>query len=303
MQQTTVIDKMRELAAARQERYMNVIVDQLPSLWELPGFAYLGTFSYTLPGEGVRFIARHAAIDIGFGIQTPAEIARDYIRVKYPGRRRARGYQAELIWKKRSQPMYAKTGNHGDCAYVDITSAYWSILNLAGWDVDYCPNRFVKWGTPPTDFPCPTHKLARNSLVSSCLLTPSQVWNGYKIEVRKHRNPALNMSLWAFVQDVLTGIAIEMLDLGAKYINTDGYIVPFKKTERAMSIIREWGLNASIKASGDTYVSGVGVYRVGEKRTKHFRPHSIGTREYVRHVEIGWLKERCKAKSINNNKK
>lgn len=51
----------------------------------------------------------------------------------------------------------------------------------------------------------------------------------------------------------------------------------------------EWGLSSSVKARGEAMVFGVGNFRVGEKKTKRFRPTLLKNVHYIREVDTPWL--------------
>lgn len=244
----------------------------------------LGTFSWNLMKSKIRLIDAKNVINIGFGIQTAPEIARDYISVIFPKRLRAYTDQIHAFTNpKRSAVLFARPGRVLKGVYIDISAAYWNITRITGYNVEYFPpDKWFGQGRHVEDFPLPQHKVARSSLVSNGLIRPLLMWNGEKmIESKKIGGRMVNQALWAVVQDVLHSIAGELLEkCDLRYAHTDGFIVPAHYEDEAESIIKSYGLSSKIKtdgagnvARGMTYVYGVGRYVVGKVRTRNIEPN------------------------------
>lgn len=257
-------------AKMRQDKYNTIVKPDFPDIHTIEELVYYGNLSWTLSQRKERWIRASAYINRGNGAQTGSEIARDYLDWKYPRKLRACGAQADSLRSNRFAPLYVRPEILEFAAYVDISATYWSFMALVGWDVDYFPGHWLRAGNPPSDFPLPDVKVARNSLVSAGLPTPMRIWTG-KHFINKHRpNIHLNMGLWACIMDVLHAIATKALALGACYVHTDGYILPFYEAAELIGYISQYRLKATIKAFGLAIVNGVGNYRVGDKVTKYF---------------------------------
>lgn len=276
-----------ELAAVkRQKAYATILQDDFGDFTIHKERITLGQLSWTFQASKIRWIRRLGVVNVGFGWQTASEVARDYLDWKYPYRLRATGKQAELLKLHKSAPLYCVPTVGNGYSYVDLKSAFWSIMLLAGWDCDYFPGKWLVRGTPPIDFPLPMNKVSRNSLASSGLPTPVRIWTGKRI-VKQHRyNQHINLGLWSLIMDTLHIVAEYALSRGAIYIHTDGYIVPDKSVEPLISFINDLNLKASVKHAGFTVVFGMGDWKVGDKATKFFgRGRHTPIVSCVRHVD------------------
>lgn len=294
---------MATVAAERQLKHKTMIVDFFPPLEKFPDERiYLGVMSWTLPDRHERWIKPSAVINIGNGLQTAGEIARDYLDFKFPNRLRATGAQAALLKMHRSAPLYCEPSVLEDATYVDLKSAFWSIMMLLGWNVDYYPSKWIVKGKAPDDYPLSEHKQARNSLVTCGLSTPLRMWTGKKVTRQFARNNHINMGLWAIIMDTLHAIAAYARQLDAVYIHTDGYILPSEKAKDLLTIIREFGLYASVKASGISTVIGMGNWKVGNKATKFYGRHTSyhGGVEHIYQVNIDQIRAKLKKCETNN---
>jgi hypothetical protein len=294
-----------ELAAALENkwaRYDNKRVMILPALTTLDPEKtwFLGTFSYVSPAKkttGTRFLREDALIhspDLQHPV-TPTEVAREYLKLHHPEKRRARREQGDEIKAPRHAPMWAIPSIVHDASYVDIRAAYWSILNVVGWDTNYYPQKWLSRGRRPTDFPLPDDKVARNSLVSLCRATPARIWKSGKNEYRRIHNPHENHHLWAVVMDVLNAIAhYAVTECSAQYVNTDGYIVPSRFSDKLMTYIDEWGLQARAQERGRAVVKSIGAYKIGAKRTLLYdaRTQVHELREVHSPADVPWLQSR-----------
>ncbi len=262
---------MRQAAETRQEKYKTLIVDNFPPLTEFPEERiYLGVNSWTLPDRGERWLKPGGYYITKNGVQTAGEIARDYLDFTHPKRLRATKAQKDALNVHRSAPLYVEPTLLEDAAYVDLKSAFWSLMRLVGWNVDYYPSKWIVRGRAPNDFPYPDIKPARNSLVSCGLPTPLRMWTGKKVTRRFSTNIHINMGLWAIIMDTLHAIASHARELDAAYIHTDGYILPRKNANALLVKIQAYGLYAGIKASGVGTIIGMGNWKVGEHATMNY---------------------------------
>lgn len=285
-----LIEQMKEAAYERQQKFTITMVKDWPNLSRVDELTYLGSFSWTSPGERNRLLYEACVVNWGAGPQTPSEVVRDYLAVKYPERQRATTNQYHKIMKHRSFPRMALRGDYYDMAYIDLKSAYWSILVAVGWDVDYNPGKWIGVKSTTLDFPLPDNKPARSALVTAGLASAMRVWNHQNLKWRHGQNKHINYGLWALVQDVLHGVAHDMVTLGAVYVHTDGYIIPQNRIGPALSVIDSWGLRAGIKAQGDAQVYGVGVYRVGVHSTKRKKAMPLENHVTIEPEFKDWLR-------------
>lgn len=297
---TTLADHLKQRNDERTEKYNHELINEWPRITDITSRVYLGMFAWTLPNDKRRLLWEPTHVNLGYGPATPGDIVRDYLGYKFPKRLRVTTQQYHEIMKHRSFPCMAIAGDYPDMTYVDLKSAYWSIMCAVGWDVDYNPGKWMGVRSSVLDFPLPDNKPARSALVTAGLSSPVRVWDGHRLGWQSTNNMHINYSLWALVQDVLHGVAHDMLDVGAVYVHTDGYIVPSGRVGEAMEVIESWGLRSGIKAAGPAHIWGVGVYRVGDHKTK--RQHALPFKDHVNvnAIEKDWL--RMKFRKFAENK-
>lgn len=273
------------------------IVDNFPKLETLTGMTFLGSFAWTCQETGEKWIKKNYAVDIGGGWCTPSDIARDYLAVKFGGERQRcnKKQWAEVVAKKKHQPLFAEPCSLTSAYYLDLKSAYWQLLMLGGWNVEYMPKRFLSPRSDVYDFPVPDMKLARNCLVSMGLPSGANVWKpNFGFDRLKPYKPNVNLILWGFVQDVLHGVASDMIErAGAKYVNTDGYIVSAENLKEAMQVADDWGLLVTVKMDGRAEVRGAGDYDIGGQKSRRLRTVPK-TFRYIEPREKDWLRKRVK---------
>lgn len=288
---------MNELREKKNEGMTVYIVDRFPQLSELKAMTYLGSFSWTSQATKEKWIKKSHAYNIGVPYVTPSDIARDYLEIKFGNKRqRCNSRQwREVVAKRKHQPLYAEPCELEAASYLDLRSAYWQLLMLGGWDVEYSPKRFLSPRSDVYDFPVPEIKLARNCLVSMGLPSGANVWiPEYGFAQRVPHKPNVNLILWGFVQDVLHGLASDMVTrAGAVYVNTDGYIVPDSRIKDALEVAESWGLFVGIKESGRAVVRGAGDYDIGGRQSRRIRtvPRAFS---YINPREIDWLRQKVK---------
>lgn len=290
-----MLAQMNDLRREKLEGWTVVPVDKFPPLITLDHMTYLGSFSWTQPHNKVKFIKKNFVHNLGGGLVSPSDIARDYLSIKFDNQRmRCNSYQYKtLVRGRKHQPLYAEPVFGMDAYYFDLKSAYWQILMCGGWDVEYSPNGFLSVRSDVFDFPCPHIKLARNSLVSMGLPSQGTIYHPEKgLQRLRGGSSTVNLVLWGFAMDLLHAIAYEMVNrAGAVYVNTDGYIIPKYLAHEAEKIADEWNVTLVIKHDGVATVRGAGDYDIDKKRSARQRvtshPH-----EYIVPPNIDFFKKR-----------
>jgi hypothetical protein len=264
---------MVERTKERAEGWHIHLLDKFFLMTRLTHTTIIGMFSWSSSPIHVKWLSKRHARNYGGGYITPGDIARDYLALKYPNRRiRVTSSQWHACVERRSKvPMFCTPMQLEQGVYIDLVSAYWSILKVVGWDVNYNPNKFLAVNSAMNDFPYPAEKMARNCLVSVGLPSTVRIWTGKELTFGAKPNRFINLVLWRLVTDVLNGVASEMVKAGAVYVHTDGYILPDNKAALAFEILDSWGLPSSIKYSGETDVRAVGGYRVGTQQTMVYK--------------------------------
>lgn len=264
-------DRITAVLLEKHEKKDTTMLARFPPITELRP-CYLGSHSLTGLDKSWRYLSKASSVNLGELYTTEPELGRAYLTIKYPKRPPINRVQKRLVIEDNFRPpLYAVPGPWGECAYVDIVSAYWSIMSPVGWDVDYCPGRYVGQRSEMHDFPFPDRKLARNSMAVAGIAGNLTIWDGTGIKTVKGGGRHTNKIIWAYIMDVLNGVAHELYyECQAKYCMTDGYIIPIEHVARAQQIIGEWGLPSSIKAQGQTDIKAVAAYRVGEHTSKPY---------------------------------
>lgn len=283
----------------RQDKWKTIRQNPLPMPQEITETAILGSFSYALQETHRRIIRSDLLVSVNGTADTPPSIARDYLKLKFGKAERVKHTQIlRLRETYRDYPLLAKPQKFDEGFYIDIKSAYWSILQISGWRVDYYPGRWLMRGQGVRDFPFqdPDHrpqKIARHALVSSGVMGELSQWRprDRTIVSIKAGNPLINSQLIGLVHDVLHSIAVQARRAGAIYTATDGYICPNTKTMMKVDqIIKDWGLVGRVKAYGPGEVYGPGAYRVGPVKSRspaRGRINNIKAGEYDK-----WLQPR-----------
>ena len=261
-----VMEKLKE----KHDKQKLQIVGSFPLLRDVQDNVMLGSFSWYYMRAKKRQIMRQYALPFPETISTPSELARTYLSLKYP-RLRATKEQLENFKIHRSAPLYASPHRYESGVYIDIRGAFWAILQVVGWDVDYNPGVWLGRGEPMDDFPFAEIKLSRNCLVTAGLPSEASFWDGdeRKFKVLKTFNKVVNLGIWACVMDILHCIAWDCIAAGAIYAHTDGFICASSRLDAVRSAISEWGLESRIKLQGETEVWGVGCYSIGKHKTKN----------------------------------
>lgn len=287
--------KMMAYRANKLDGWNVDLVKSFPKVKELESLTFLGSFAWSQPSPKNKLIKPSHAHNYGAGFCTPADIARDYISVKFDGVRlrcNSRQYQ-DFVKERKHQPLYCEPVTGMRAVYVDLKSAYWQILMLGGWDVDYSRDKFLSVRSDVFDFPFPHLKLARNILISIGLPGQSTVWSPDKGFKRiRSGGGTTNLVLYGFAMDFLHCFASEMIDrAGAVYVNTDGYIIPAFEYQNAMSIADEWGVRLEPRYDGYATVRRVGDYDIENYRSP--KPSTgVHPRKYIHPPNLKWFKRR-----------
>lgn len=262
---------MIERQHERFEGWVAERTDPFPAITLFSVPVVLGMFAWSIPSYRVKLIKRKHAVNIGAGDCTPGDIARDYLALKYPNRRKritTSQYKA-CITNRISAPLFCEPQTIEHACYVDIISAYWSIVRVVGWDVNYNPSRFLCVQSDNEDFPFPKIKLARNCLVSVGLSASLTLWTGETLITQRKPNQFANMTLYRLVMDVLNGIAYDAVQAGACYAYTDGFITPIHRVQAVRDAISGWGLSSGIKREGESVVHAPAQYSFPNFRTRN----------------------------------
>jgi len=292
--QAAMMGKMNEFSLEKLQDWTTFIAAKFPPIHEISERVILGSYSWTMPSLKKRIVLQDSAYRLGGGVRTPADIARDYVSVKYEKRRvRITTEQYDACIKTNiDAPLHCIPCYLPDAYYVDIRAAYWSIIRAVGWDVSYLPSRYLSKNSDNHDFPVPEIKMARNCLVSIGLSGNMNIWNGTRITWVSKPNKYANMVLWRLVNDVLNGVATDMIAVGAIYAYTDGYIIPATALNLAQEVAAAWGLDMTIRREGWAKVTAPATYEFPNFKTKVLPRLAPITMTKVYEPDSKWLRWR-----------
>lgn len=319
-----MIDHIMKRAEERRSRYQTVVWEKPrpPMPNDLQPTLTMGSYSVIEEPTRRRFIIAKNAVQLPDGtIESPTTVARDYLHFYHHGKLIQTSAQWEASKEIGAMPALAFPCTFGRGFYLDIRAAWWEIVNIVGWSVEYLPpgyseKAFFLRGRVPYDFPFPDHKIARSCLVSVAAQSGgipkwycTEASHGSAIHgvcnigrrVMKGYNYTYRPMLHRLVSDVMNAIAEEALEAGAVYVQADGFIAPNHDTMIKISeVVASWGLFARIKEQGSGNVTGPGCYKVGEKRSRkrvkrlieHKGIRSLPYREWLKENFVTYSRDR-----------
>jgi hypothetical protein len=263
-----------------------------PEFKDLPNGTIFGTWALSVPGK-VRFMLAKN-VELAQGV-LPGDVTRAWLRDEYtlPVKRRKQQIEASHY----PAPLLAERGVWRQCAYVDIRSAYATILHL-GYDLEYMRGRYIAGEPRPLPMQIKNNKFCYAIAVAmaNTKVSSIQIKGNDGIFSNKTFNVFSNPCLFNLALDTLSAIYSEVCEvMGAHvhYVNTDGCIVDIGFEGHVLDIIRSWGFSARIKHQGQTEIRGVGSYICGTFSTKRFEKHAMDYRSPMcTSDERKWLKKR-----------
>jgi hypothetical protein len=206
------------------------------------------------------------------GDLTCAQIAHSLLKIHFPG--------LDLRWRREEMalldhrpPKIFRFPITGQIGYLDIKSAYkqlYQYLYLHS-DFPYKRQRFPLFDLAQT-FNNKTddkYKIVRNAVVGITRSTRNKYVCRDKVWYVVKRNKFLSPTLWAQLMGILNQIASDMIDLGAVWINTDGYaFTSVEAYDKAINYFDERGIIIGDKGIGHGYINGLtSVHIQGVKNT------------------------------------
>jgi hypothetical protein len=230
----------------------------------------------------------------------------DHRHAPYPLHTLARPYIEEIIRCQRGEiatiydqallerqaPLYFTRPQSGSFACVDLDAAYWQLYRVASLDLDYDglatpKNGRVRFLGSEELRP---HKLLRNAIIGT-IRAEYRTEANYGLVSSVATGPRFRRpALWAWLMDTLEAVAWEVrMFFAAVHVQIDGYIVP---TDVAQSLIEwlkvEWGLQASIRASGHGVITGLGNWQIEDEQVGEAEPHRAGMEHFDNMVKRDW---------------
>jgi len=288
-----MINAMTDLAIQRVENRTITITDSV-SLPPSDDYVYLGGGTWYARNSRRAEIV-HSSVVRPFEVpQTRGQVARDYLKVKY-GKKlplRARGAQIRSWGDAMSAALYAKSGWTENMVYADIKSAYWSILSIVGYDVEWWPERFLGVASSVADFPLWEDKTARSAITATGIMNTSDIYNYGKFERVAQKNVYQNLSLWNLTHTILHMCAGWARSLGGVYFNTDGAIIPRRALDDYTALLAGVGLRCGVKGEGVCHVRGAGAYKIGHLKSGHYARVTDHDHDNLVSVNAAWYQAR-----------
>lgn len=165
--------------------------------------------------------------DVCFESKTPGEIAYQCLRTNYP--------HLDLQWRKDElrlldlrPPKYFDGQFRGQCYGLDISHAYAQLYSRLYLHGDW-PRKRLKYPLVEVANELDPLKSARNAVVGIVRSTRNKWVQGEKVWYVNKKNPFLSPVLWGHLQSILNEIAVWSIELGAVFVNTDGYVFRTEK--------------------------------------------------------------------------
>lgn len=199
-------------------------------------------------------------------LMTRGEAAKTELEREFPNIKRVGWWGSDIGLMDKRPPMHFGGAGHFDGFYVDLKAAYHTLYSKLTLDVRY-PRGI---GNKPLWLLAKRvkdDKRVRNAIIG--VVTGRYVSMGTKegkvIQV-KSRNKFLSPPLWATLQDILNDIATLAYNMGAFYINTDGYIFKDRAGAEFAELLKSLGLQVHYYQA-EIDIRNWGSYKIGNVKT------------------------------------
>lgn len=202
---------------------------------------------------------------------TPGEAARTEMMREWPLMKKVGWFSRHVELLDKRPPMHYSGPQVGSLIYIDLDSAYHQLYARMWLDQPWPRGYYGRYPLSDVADRLANWKAARNSLVGIARSRGGVAYRGNKRIALSFKNRFLSPCLWATIQDLLHVIAGKAVELGAVYVNTDGYMFhadPPEFYEEFMIFLSENEFRWSVRSQGQGEVVSWNNYRVGETRTK-----------------------------------
>lgn len=277
---------VERIATKKQQR---ILVPELSTLPIQPSTLKDIETAYLSTGAGAKTIyarnrgrwdCRYMPVEVG-GIGN-SELGRTYLRMcieaaKKEGKvgRSTKQYLPYLDWEATLfyEPGPINGRYHDSFAYVDISSAYWTVQRSSTVDMQFQPEEWILEGRVEyrDTEEVTAYRGLRHAVPGSLRCGEMQIYKrGVPVEY-EFKSDLSYPGLVGYTMYTMHAIAQEIIDhFDAKMILTDAYIVPIEHAEAVVEFLWErWRVWAVVKAAGEGALYGLNVYQVGHKRTGH----------------------------------
>lgn len=209
---------------------------------------------------------------------TDSELGREYLKLcleqgKKQGKliRATKDHANYLGW---GAPLFYEGGRHrGSFAYIDLSSAYWSIHRTSTVDMRFDPARWVATGQAEyldTD-EVTSYRGLRHTIPGSLKISGMRLYRYGKQAECDFRSNLYYPDIVGYTMYVMHCIAREVIDnFGALSVLTDAYIVPAERADELVEFLWErWGVRGVVKAAAHGALYGLNCYQIGGTRSGH----------------------------------
>lgn len=207
---------------------------------------------------------------------TNSELAREYLKMvisKTKGKvaRCPRSYNDYLDYPA---TLYYEGGRQrNNYAYVDISSAYWTLHRTTTIDMRFVPGRWCLTGRAQhiNTSEITAYRGLRHAIPGSLSKGKMMMFHYGKPADLDFRSNLSYPGVIGYVMSVMHAIAKEVIDhFGASMILTDAYIIPQERAQELVHFLKDrWSVDAVIKASGNGTLYGMNIYQIGNYKTGH----------------------------------
>lgn len=219
-------------------------------------------------------------------LMTSGEIARTEMRRLWPNLKRVGWRRESMPLLDARWPMAFRGQYKGPLMYIDLVSAYAQLYKRLWLDIAW-PCGFGQLDMFPLWEKVSSNKRVRNAVIGIVRSNGASMVYKKKIKTVPSRNAFLSPPLWATVQALLNEVANIALEFGAKYIMTDGYLIPYGDDALEFcKVLDYYGLTYRKHVDKTGHIKGWMSYEVGPKSTKLYRDGKTGGERIFTSVNV-----------------
>lgn len=201
------------------------------------------------------------------------EAARTELSRAFPDIKRVGWLPREISLFDARSPCHFTGPATGEMIYIDLVSAYYQIYKCLWLDTTYPRGLYGQFPLYDVAERLKHWKAARNGVLGIIRSRHLVGFRGHKRVEMSVRNKFLSPGLWATVQHTLHWIAIEAINKGAIYVNTDGYLFPqdTSNVDVFLDYLVDHHLDYKVRAVGAGDVVAWNAYKVGAFSTLPYK--------------------------------
>lgn len=265
------------LPEEKETFYMDVLdISKLPK-----GKYWLGMVRATTTDRKRQYVAEDSIVG------DPPRPFPDYARaiLRFFANKRAEPHGRSFMKIETHPPRYARPGRYQDCVYIDLSSAYPTIMAFF-YPCKYNRHRYLTLAWEDAKEKLETiqqvDKRARVSAFGIAITNRATILDNTTKNIQfrtvKTLNKLANGDIQKLAYDYLQAIASLIVETCQPvYIHTDGYIIPWDNLGKLEEILGEYWIGKwKIKARGEADIRTAGSYRVGRLYTINYHRTKTG---------------------------